>query len=371
MGCAEDLATRLGLDGQAVDHFDWAAVESSIGVTLPDDYKALVEKFPDGLFQGFVKLIRPGAVGSPRTEFLGYYAHRLDDMRTWREDEPKRFPYPIFPEPGGLLPWGVSHRAGLFFWLTEGDDPGNWPVVIAEPEFEHWTRYDGPVCAFLEDIVSGRFDGAPYDIDLARDPWFQPIAVDPPPSPVASGAGEFWLNHRSIGEQPHDETAALAELVPSTGTGRSVDWSALQQATGLALPSDYRTFMEDYGPGTLCDITIVDPVELPGLIERSYLKAVGNPKRIPEVDAPVYPEPGGMIPWGETPDGWTCCWAPLGPDPESWGTVLADPDLLGYQLHAGYSFSSLLLKYASAEGVGFALGRTTPWQGPAVFRPLT
>ncbi|WP_112270102.1 SMI1/KNR4 family protein [Lentzea terrae] len=369
MGCAEDLAARLGVKGGPVNHYDWAAVESSIGLTLPNDYKALVEIFPEGTFQGFVELIRPGAVNSPPTEYLGYYEYRLEDMRAWRQDEPGRFPYPIFPEPGGLLPWGVSHRDGLLFWLTEGDDPDKWPIVVAHPEFEHWANHEGPVCGFLDDVVSGRFDGAPYDIDLGGEPNFAPT---PQAEPAAAPSTPVWVPAGFVDEQPYDASAALAELVPPTAPRRSIDWVTLQQQLGGELPADYRAFMEIYGRGTFCDITVVSPEEIPALIERTYRKAVANPVRPPQLCVPVIPEPDGMIPWGWTADGWTCGWVPLQPDnPDSWGTVLADPDVLGYQLHAGLSFSSLLLKYATAEGAGFALGRTTPWRGAPTFTPLT
>lgn len=370
MGSVGELAARLGVDGTVVNHFDWSAVESSIGLTLPDDYKALVEIFPDGRFQGFIRLIRPGAVGSSPAEYLGYYAQRLLDMRGWREDEPDRFPYPIFPEPGGLLPWGVSHRAGLLFWLTEGDDPNKWPIVVAHPEFEHWATHDGPVSAFLDDVVSDRFDGDPYDVDLGGGPFFQPTPEGP--DPALSAPTPAWLTPGLTDEQPYDATAELTELVPPPAPRRSIDWAAIQELLGLSLPADYRAFMEIYGPGTFCDITILPPEELPGLVERTFRKATGNPMRLPQICVPVFPEPNGMLAWGETADGWTCGWMPLDPEnPDTWGTVMADPEVLGHQLHTELSMSSLLLKYAATEGAGYALGRDRPWQGKPTFMPRT
>ncbi|SMD25230.1 hypothetical protein [Lentzea albidocapillata] len=369
MGSVGVLAARLGVEDNTVNQFDWAAVESSIGLALPDDYKHLVEIFPDGRFQAFVRLIRPGAVQSPPTEYLGYYAYRLEDMRGWRQKEPARFPHPIFPEPGGLLPWGVSHRADLFFWLTDGDDPNKWPVVLADQRFEHWASYEGPVCAFLDDVVSGRFDGTPFDIDLGGGPFFQPTPEEPVAAPTPSVPG--WGQPGFTGEHPHDATVALTALVPPAAPRRSIDWAVVQTELGGALPADYRAFMEIYGPGTFCDITIVAPEELPGLIERTYRKAVSNPMRLPQVCVQVFPEPNGMIPWGWTADGWTCGWLPSEEDPDTWGTVLADPDVLGHKVHAGHSLSSLLLEYAATEEGTFALGRSTPWQGPPRFVPLS
>ena len=61
-----------------------------------------------------------------------------------------------------------------------------------------------------------------------------------------------------------------------------------------------------------------------------------------------------MIPWGWTADGWTCGWVPLQPDnPDSWGTVLADPDV-----------RAIYEERAAEEGQSaFALARTDYFQG--------
>jgi hypothetical protein len=104
MGSVEDLAKRLGVGVEASNSFDWVAVEASVGLKLPDDYKRLAEIFPAGWFQGFVGLIRPGDVDGSETDYLGYYSHRLEDMRRWRQDEPARFPFPIFPSPAVCCP---------------------------------------------------------------------------------------------------------------------------------------------------------------------------------------------------------------------------------------------------------------------------
>src|SRR5262245_44791809 len=119
-----DLLALVGF-GSGGDRvgYDWGAVEQSIGLGLPLEYKELVEALPAGYFQDFARVIKPGDVGASSDEFLGYYAHRLEDMRHWRQSDPGRFPLPIFPETGGLLPWGVSRKGDLFFWLTDGDDP--------------------------------------------------------------------------------------------------------------------------------------------------------------------------------------------------------------------------------------------------------
>jgi len=56
--CVARLATLAGVPDQKRNDFDWPAIESSLGLSLPDDYQRLVETFPDGIFQGLVRVNR-------------------------------------------------------------------------------------------------------------------------------------------------------------------------------------------------------------------------------------------------------------------------------------------------------------------------
>jgi hypothetical protein len=42
------------------------------------------------------------------------------------------------------------------------------------------------------------------------------------------------------------------------------DWNAAEKALGMPLPSDYKSFIDSFGSGTLGDITIVAPHGPPG-----------------------------------------------------------------------------------------------------------
>ncbi len=77
-------------------------------------------------------------------------------FREMREDFPDRFPYAIFPEPGGLLEWGGNLNGDRCFWLTEDPDPDRWPVVVwfrGEVASRSWRREEGGMAAFLLRVV--------------------------------------------------------------------------------------------------------------------------------------------------------------------------------------------------------------------------
>ncbi|HYQ62613.1 SMI1/KNR4 family protein [Actinophytocola sp.] len=370
----DELLTLVEFGGRvARDHFDWKVMEKSIGLRLPSAYKELVEVLPPGHFQDFVRVTRPGDMGGSRDEFLGYYAHRLEDMRAWRTGESDRFPLPIFPEPGGLLPWGRSKQGDLFFWLTDGENPEDWPVVAAEREFAYWRAFDGGLVDLLVEVVTGRFDTRPFGvIPRAGAPRFQ--AVEPPGPPPPS-TESFWIERSHGGGSPKSEFTELASIIgPARPEMSTLDWKSIERQFGFGLPSDYKTFIDTYGPGQFGDITVTSPVSgrndsLNRLIEKIHAEASANPRRRPEQHPPIHPEAEGMIPWGETHDGWACCWAPSTANPDDWGIVRLAPARITCQYSPDLSVSAFLVKYATPGQIGLFLGREEDPPDPMTFTP--
>jgi hypothetical protein len=210
---------------------------------------------------------------------------------------------------------------------------------------------------------------------LGERPVFEHDSV-PAPAPPASGwQTDFWA-HRlpGIGSRLADsEMAALRELIgPPPAPPPTTDWGAVRERLGFGLPADYREFIDAYGPGTLGDIRITAPGaggvwDLFALVEEKY-RQVRHLPRTPGIDAPFYPEPGGLICWGETAGGLTCAWAPVRPDPEGWYGMIVPPRLLGFETQAGISFSAMLAEYVSDEPLGL-IPRPEAMAGPVVFTP--
>lgn len=374
--CVDRLAELVGLTAKAQAIYDWDAVEGSLGgLHLPHDYKELVESFPRGRFQRFVNVIRPGDINEPVTEYLGYYRYRLEDMRTARVDDedPASFPYPIHPEPGGLLPWGDGPQGELFYWLTHLDDPDEWQVITSNHTWTVWQSFAYNMCEFLTRVVNGELVDNAYSGDLAV-PTFEPR--ERPRSTASSGPA--WVGLReAAGKRPRNDFDVLARVLPpGVRVAHSPDWVQVEGRLGVTLPSDYKSFIDQFGPGRFCDISILgidccDDIDLFAALERNSQQAKSYLRPPQSNTKPFYPAPNGIITWGMTSEGRIFGWGPSGSNPDQWGVVAARPfpKVRAVTYLADLSFSSFLLRYAGQGNGPLFLPSSEPWQGDVTFAP--
>jgi hypothetical protein len=124
---------------------DWDAAHAALGVELPADYRALVDRYGAGSIAGLGLLV-PG--------------HPNRHVELLRQLEPQRWALRYLVEQGieqpyapeDLLPWGIDEGGNAVWWLMEG----SWPVVANEARGEEWQRYDGGAVAFIVAILQGR-----------------------------------------------------------------------------------------------------------------------------------------------------------------------------------------------------------------------
>lgn len=396
------LAGFAGVPANGGKVFNWTEIEREVGLQLPADYKLLAEQFPAGWFRRFVRPIKPVQPSAGAQRLLDDLETRqLETLREWRAQGSGEFPFPLYPEPGGLLPWGSVRGQGYAFWLTDKSSPGDWPVVLASQQCDHWERFDGPVCEFLIEVAAARYDATGFTegpiravtggsgnvqksappIILADRPVFE---SDSAPAAVPGGTTfappGFWRDMVSDlgGRRPVNEMPALRALIGKPATRPSaVDWERMQAGLGFRLPADYREFIDTYGPGTFGDIRVTAPgapaeVDMLALMARKY-KQVRGIAQI-GITPPFCPEPGGTVCWGETAEGWVCGWAPTSPDPDEWTVawILANPQIRAVNVRPGVSFSSMLREHAQpGESTYGLVPLRDPAAGPVTFTPYT
>jgi hypothetical protein len=150
------LARLAGLNpAEAEPLLPWDAAQDIAGIRLPSDYRAFLDLFGPGELRGELAVVRPHPLPG-QTLGVGAVSRMLNSLDREAAAWPGPGPYRFRPEPGGLLYWGANYSGDHCFWLTEGDDPDRWPVVLwlrCDPD--RWHRYDLGMARFLLLALSG------------------------------------------------------------------------------------------------------------------------------------------------------------------------------------------------------------------------
>jgi hypothetical protein len=153
---------------------DWASVEEVIGSALPSDYQMFVETYGAGSINDFLWIFTPGS----SNEYLDLFqAIRSDGnmLRGIKAKLPEEFPIAVFPEPGGVLPFGATDNGDLLLWDTSHGNPDMWSVVIVNPRDNRYCAFPGSMIQFLEALISGEWSCVLFPGDLFHEgTWFSP-----------------------------------------------------------------------------------------------------------------------------------------------------------------------------------------------------
>ena len=106
----------------------WAAFEKELGTELPEDYRDFVFRYGSGLFASLFRVYNPFAA-SEFIALLPSVKQICDIARDAQEYSERDYPYPIFPKPGGILPWGNDENGNDYYWLMKGPT-SKWTVVV-------------------------------------------------------------------------------------------------------------------------------------------------------------------------------------------------------------------------------------------------
>lgn len=123
----------------------------------------------------FLLVLNPFATGAGyRLEDYGLTM--LGTLRSVRADG-EAVPYPIHPEPGGLLPWGYTGNGDWCYWVTDpSDEPDAWAIAIKGSRLPDWFDHAGPLVGFMVDLLSRRVQDSFLPPEVATEPIaFQPV----------------------------------------------------------------------------------------------------------------------------------------------------------------------------------------------------
>jgi hypothetical protein len=172
------LMQNLPIIGEATElptAEDWAVVEESLKLELPADYKLFLSSYGSGIIDDFLFAMSPCS-SNKYMRFDWQVPSKSETSRAIRQRLPKEVPFPVYPEPGGLLVWAVTDNGDTLNWLTKGKS-NVWPTIVLQARGPKRSRFDMPATKILDALVTGkvRSDLFPSDFPSAK-PAFRPGA---------------------------------------------------------------------------------------------------------------------------------------------------------------------------------------------------
>ncbi|MFI5492950.1 hypothetical protein [Actinoplanes sp. NPDC051859] len=310
----------------------------------------MVEAFPPGEFQTFLKVLHPAGsaeVADFRKELAGYA--RI--VRDWAETQP--MPVSVYPAPGGLVPWATVGFDYTLCWRPGEGDPDTWPTVICSSSRDTWPTHALPTLEFLIALLSepAAISELSYVTRAVQPPHFTALEGERAPIETSAPNSAYWLDGLSV-----EVLSQMARPVADLGGRIEVepladfDRKAFIKKAQRALPGDFCKILELYGAVRLGPVRMLAPDgSAHDFFEESaaFAKTVKAERKVCRgPSGTVYPESQGLILWGRLDDGGYLCWAqtPDG-DPWHWPVVALDASL---RYHRTYPMSTSQFLYQLA-----------------------
>jgi hypothetical protein len=106
----------------------WPSVEKLLGLALPGDYKEFVNRYGSGSISDFLYVHNPFSKNRHGNLIQGA-SPMLNAYQTSRQTFPKEYQFPVYPDEGGVYPWGSTDNGDELYWVTNGE-PDQWPTLI-------------------------------------------------------------------------------------------------------------------------------------------------------------------------------------------------------------------------------------------------
>jgi len=150
----------------------WNAVEQTLKTRLPSDYKDYINVFGTGCLSNFIWVFNPFSKNL-NLNLHNQISAQLNAITTLEKEFNESCPYPIYPELGGLLPWGITDNGDVMFWIANGE-PDSWKIVVHESRGTMYEMFETTLTNFLIDLSLERIVSKIIPIELLnRDAQFK------------------------------------------------------------------------------------------------------------------------------------------------------------------------------------------------------
>lgn len=131
---------------------EWRAFQEIVGLVFPEDFYTVASTYGSGRFlAGEFKVANPFD-----PDDHGFADVELMRLRETKKQFPKEVPYSLFPDSGGLYPFGIDGNGNTFLWKTNANS-SRWPIVCFNSE-DYSELTDHPLIDFLVLLASNELD---------------------------------------------------------------------------------------------------------------------------------------------------------------------------------------------------------------------
>jgi hypothetical protein len=149
----------------------WEPVEAELGTPLPPDYKDLVRVYGSGYYMEFF------GISVPRCPNLYIRLETSVPATCATFFDRDELPYPLWPDPRGLVPFGRTDNGDFLFWLPRGT-PQEWGVIVWDRGLCNFEAFDCDLTSFIAGLATGEIIPEAFPEDLATsDCLFKPSSA--------------------------------------------------------------------------------------------------------------------------------------------------------------------------------------------------
>jgi hypothetical protein len=141
----------------AGEHVEWEAIECSWGTNFPRDYKGFMSTYGSGGVNDYLEFLLPGRCSKLEEEFpyQGMFAETQNARNLWKSVTGDA------SQSVSIIAWGVDSSADILCWLTSGDTPDSWPVVVWNQDDARWTKFSCGMVEFICRLFRADFPECP------------------------------------------------------------------------------------------------------------------------------------------------------------------------------------------------------------------
>jgi hypothetical protein len=156
---------------------EWKDVAKEIGTPFPEDYKKFIAAYGTGSICNEFQIMNPFSKNK-HFKLARAIEEIAESYGNLHERHPSEYPYPPWPNLGGILRWGTTGNGDDIFWLTS-EMPDKWSVVVHHHTSARMITFRGlGMVDFLVNLLEGTLKDNPFHPDMLKPPEYVSVSTE-------------------------------------------------------------------------------------------------------------------------------------------------------------------------------------------------